>query len=380
MSISLVKSLLPSLLIDKLTGPGDVEGPMRATSFLIVNIVLKTIEAFKGDHFKLFDANPGDRGCQYRAFELLQLKVKGSPFSEECSSLASAASRTKELLQKRQKEAKEIKNCSSQKFFQEQFSAVEVSKEMEYILHSYLSTVLRTPYKTFASGVVLTRSDVYKLEGLSSKITMKLTDGLPNKILQENQKKLSQLSIRAIREAARDLVSLPIEEKNLIVTMLSEENTHVLTRTFGCSFYGLKTVLYRLREEERVICLKSVVPQGGQSFRVFLKPNNSGEEFVVLEEEALASLPLDTLIVVFEAEISMDKQRVSQLLMKYGFTETLLIQAAEEPLYEEGTEVDKITLPESAKKEVLIYREKRLSLPRFMAVDHVYFNALGGEQ
>ena len=380
MSIFLVSSLLPSSLIDKLVEKGEVEKPMCATSLLIVNIALEAIEALNADNYKAFDANPGDRGCQNLAFELRCLHLLGLPKQEERSALEIAASRIKSLIKERLSKEKERNKCSSQVFFKEQVSLLAMSKEMEYVLHCYLSTVLRTPYKTLETGVVLTRSEVYKLGKLSAKIEDKLREGFPSQILQENQQKLSHLSAEAMRASAEKISSLQVEEKELIRSLLSKENTRVVrSRTFGCCFYGIKTVLLRLREEQGVICLKSIVPKGCLPFRIYLKSEMSGSEFTVLSEEAFISLSPNTPILVFEVEMSVGKEEASHLLMKHGFTDAVLVQASEEPLYEPGTELDKIVVPKAAKEEILSYQKKREDIPKFFAVDHVYFNLLRGE-
>lgn len=380
MSVSLVSSFLPVSLIDYLQGPGEIEQPMCSTSLLIVNIALKAIEALNKSNFKAFDANPGDRGCQNLAFELRRLSAAGLPSVEEKRSLEETAFRIKDLVKERMNSEKQRNKCSALLFFKSHLVTLVVSKEMEYILHCYLSTVLRTPYKTLETGVVVTRSDVSKFEKLSPKIDSRLKGGFPNEILKENQKNLSKLSMESIRASAMRLSTLKTEEKDLLMTMLSKENTHIVqNRTFGCSFYGIKTVLFLLREERGVICLKSIVPKGSLSFRIFLRAQEIGGEFTVLSEEAFGEISSDTAIMVFEVEVKMNKEETSRFLMEHGLTDMLLFQASEEALYEPGTELDKIIVPDGARKEILECLVNRFGMHKVLTVDHVYFNTLGGE-
>lgn len=175
-------------------------------------------------------------------------------------------------------------------FFQEQFSQLHVSKEMEYIVHCYLSTKLRVPYYVHENGVIMTKSDVFQLVKFSKKIDI-LDAEFRRKIVENNQKRLSILSVDFIRDSAHRITSLKAEEKALLTTMLSEEHTHLFTpdkkfepKAFGCLFYEIKVLLLCLKKERGIVCLKSIVPQNRESFCLFLQPQESREEFNVLSD------------------------------------------------------------------------------------------------
>ncbi|MBS0646820.1 MAG: hypothetical protein JSR97_09575 [Verrucomicrobia bacterium] len=266
-----ISSLLPAVILHGLQTEDEEkcldEAAMCAVATLIVNTALGAIKALAKGHYKSFDANPGNAGCQSLAVELRRLSNLG--LQDECRSLGATVLRIKELVNRRKGDAKDPLSLPHL-FFQKEFGDVFVSKAMEYLLHCYLSAVLRTPYQKLDSGIVMTRSESSKLSMLSSKITL-LDGALRRKIVEENQRTLTRLSVHAAHEMASRLTSLELKEKELVVTMLSAENTHVFTpdpqyepKSFGCLFYEVKTALTHLQEEQAIVCLESI--------RVLLKP------------------------------------------------------------------------------------------------------------
>lgn len=383
----LVTSLVPKSFIQGLQSGKKhetlCETQMCSVVLLIVNIALGAIKALKQGQYKCFDANPGDGGCQSRALELRRLFM--IDLKEEYTALEKVASGIKVLVNKRKGNPKERSKCTAQAFFQAHVGTLTMSKEMEYILHCYLSTVLKTPYQTLANGVVMTRSDASKLSVLSSKITSVLDTPSLRKIVEGNQTTLSMLSVAAMRFAASQVISLGSDEKEQMMTMLSPEHTHLFTpdiikyepKAFGCLFYEVKTVLTRLREEQGIVCLKSIVVTGSP-FHLLLQSPTSGKEFEVLTDEACTSLLPVTAIVVFEAVVKVEKEVASHLLMEHGFTDTILAQAAQEAPYEPKSTLDDVKVPK-ALEEIVAYKEKRVKIGDFILLDHVYLNTLSAE-
>jgi hypothetical protein len=381
----IVSSLLPKSLVQGLQTEKKEENlgeaSMCAVALLIVNAVLGATKVLKQRNYKSLDANPGDGGCQARALELRRLTMMD--LKDECASLEKIAKEIKTLVNIRKGNPKERLKCTSDVFFQNNFGALIVSKEMEYILHCYLSTVLRTPYQTLSNGVVMTRSEMSRLSVLSDKITVLDRDSR-RKIVEENQKTLSMLSVAAIHFSATQITSLESEEKKLMITMLSPEQTHLFTpdvkyepKAFGCLFYEAKTVLIRLREEQGIVCLKSIVATGHPSY-LLLQSKISGKEFEILPEEECTLLPSMTSVIVFEAVVNVGKEKAKELLEEHGFTNTILSQAAKEAPYEPTSRLDDVKVPEAV-IEITHHKEKGVKIGDFVALDHVYLNTLGAE-
>jgi hypothetical protein len=386
MSVSLekvpVSSLLPNSLIQRVQLEGEEkkleEAQMCAIALLIINTVLGAVRVLKRGHYKALDANPGDGGCQTRALELYRLAMLD--LEPECSALEKTASEIKALVNKRKGSPKERVKCPPLLFFQNHVGALRVSKEMEYILQCYLSAVLRTPYQVLENGVIMTKSEI---STLSERIT--LLDALfRRKIVEENQKTLSLLSVEAVRFSAAQITSLASREKELIVRMLSAEQTHIFTpdikyepKAFGCLFYEIKTLLIRLREEQGISCLKSIVATGSP-FHLFLRSPMPGEEFEVLADEACTSLLPITSIVVFEAVVHVEKERAAGLLREQGFTTTILMQAAQADPYEPKSKLADVKVPEAV-QEINACKEQGVNMRDFLTLDHIYFNRLGEE-
>ena len=255
---------------------------------------------------------------------------------------------------------------------------------MEYLLHCYLSAVLRTPYRTQEDGVILTKSEVSKLSMLSKNIDC-LSSEFRNKIVEENQKQLSLLSLEAIYASSKKITSLKNKEKDLMVTMLSKDHRRAFSpdekyesKTFGCLFYEVKAVLTCLKEERGIICLKSITKEKKPIY-IFLQSKEAGKEFEVLSNEESVSLDPTTLIVVFETVMHVEKKEVIKHLKGHGFTKMVLIQAAQQSPYEPGSSTDDIKNTEAI-REIIDYRTQGTEIESFFTMDHVYLNSLQKER
>ncbi len=373
--VLLMSSLLPTQIIEGLQAEDEEkklgEGVMCAVATYMINSLLRAINTLEKGGTD--DANPGDGGCQNRA--LVNRRLKQIDLKAECESLKKSGEAIKKLLNNRQGNDKP-KKCSSSTFIREQFGGLMISQEMEFLVHCHVSAVLRTPYETLSNGVVMTKSDMSKLSKLSNGIG-KLDACKRHKIVEENQKTLSILSLVYLREEAAQISTLGNEEKELMILMLSEEHTHVYTpdpiyesKTFGCLFYEVKTVLIRLREEEALVALKGV-----RSFHLLLQPKSCGAEFEVLPDEACALLSTTESVVIFEAVVNVDKQKMEELLIEHGFSNIVLAQAANEAPYEPKSTLEDIKV-DKALCEINTFKERSLKIGHAFQLDHVYLDTL----
>ncbi len=376
-----VESLLPKFLVDQvLEQPTTYQTSecldgreiyVAAVSLLVVNTVLGALKALKQQNFVALDANPGDGGCQNRALELRRLAQLD--LSSECRELEKQTAEVKLLVTRRKGNLKEIHKCSAQRFFRERVGTIAVSKNMEFILHCFLSKVLRTPHTVLATGVVMTKSEISKLSILSDKIHFLNTE-TRSKIVEGNQQTLSLLTMEALRRSSLQIQSIQGGEKELLMTMLSEEQTKIYSpsaryesKAFGCLFYCVKAVLLTLREERAVVCVRSIVPKGGKSFDLHFQSPMAGKEFEVLESE----IPKSTLITVFEvvAEGSLDESIV--MIAKHGFTNLVLAQAALVPPYEPTSTITDVKVKEAV-DEIKAFQELAEKIGPGIELDHIY--------
>lgn len=343
---SVVSSLLPMYSTRNKTE----EKEMNAITRLIAEILLRATNALAQKNYKAFDANPGDGACQNQALELRRIAILD--LSGECQELKETALKLKELLCKHQDPSHLLKS-------------IQVSKEMEYLLHCFALAFTRIPYKTLETGVVLTRTEPGRL----NKLSKKLKGAKP--IADNLQVQLSQLNMQTMRSHA----SLLGENE---VTMLSKEHTHQYTpdkrfapKTHGSLFYCVKTVLYRLREEKALITLKSIVPKGETSFHLLMQPIKKGGSFELLFNTKLAS---DTLLVVFEAVMLVSREKVAEQIELRGFTDLVLTCASKEDPYEPGSDLSTVKF-EPARMEIESFREKTCCF----RLDHIYLTTVKAE-
>lgn len=353
----------------------SLNGRVHAVSLLVANLVIQTIAALQANNYQALDANPGDMGCQNRAIAIHNLYKQGLPTTEELERLNQVALRVKQCVQDRKGGAKVPDNRLPDTFFEQELQSLNISREMEYALHCFLSKMMVQTYDVLPDGRTKEKSNVNQLSKFSSHINNVLDSRLTASVLENNQANLSYLSLEAVRNEAAQIHTLLQEEKDLMELMLSPEHTHLYTpnaayapKTFGCHFYEVKTLLSRLRETGGVVCVKSIVPKGEKPVSLFFKSEELGEDFTPISEEDI--MPLDP-VVVFEAVFHVDPSTLRDGLMEHGFTDVILSLAAKDDPYEHGSSLDSIEVP-MALQEVSDYRTRGESIS-FLTIDHVYF-------
>ncbi len=395
---SLVTSLLPMNLVEVLKKEGLQEKPMLAIATLLINVVLRAIDVWTSGDIKKTDPNPGDGGCQLRAYLLYLLFSKGV-LSEEALSLKKTMEGINDHVSKRKAKAPE---GSAPVFFQGLFANITLTKQMEFLLQCYLLAVTRLPYQKLENGIVITRSDCSLLAKLSPKINDVPVE-FRKKIVETAQTNLSASSAALLQEEASSLFSLDPKDKDLVLRMLSSNNTKVFTpnpvyepKTFGCMFYQYKAILARLREEKTPVCFKSIVPPGRKPFLLLFEPRAEEEDFLLVPDQEYSRFPSESAMITFIGVIGSqyDRKSFAKKVEEIGFTNLILATAAIEPPYntatdkksvEEETDLFDITDAE-AREEVLSFRnlaraigcDKKNKDP-FLELDHVYCASLAQE-
>lgn len=393
----LLPALLPISLFENI-GNGKVnEKSMLAVATLVSNIVIGAIKAWEKGEVKKLDPNPGDKACQIRGF-LLYLFFSDEALNKEALRLKEKMDQIKEVVNRRNTELCSKKGLSSQmssgSFFKEQLGDVLLTKKMEFLLQCYLLAVTRAPFQRLENGIVLTQSNVSLLAKLSPRIA-DLAVEARRKIVETAQLNISANSVELLRIEAEKLTYFGPEEKKHLLNMLSCEMTHVYTpdpqyepKTFGCIFYEYKAILYRLREENGLVCFKSIVPPGGTPFRILLQPKQIGAEFSLLPDDAYGELSPQLPVVVFEGVVNgkYDKKGFAEKITEIGFTDLIQVAAAIEPPYEGSSTLAHVNNNE-AQGEILRYRTlankincQKEAIDPLLILDHVYCNLLAAER
>jgi hypothetical protein len=395
---NLLSSLLPTTLIGEIEKSKVNEKTMLAVAALVSGVVSGAVKAWKRGQIKEFDPNPGDGGCQLRGY-LLYLFSSDATLREESATLY------KNLY-------KDIKNAKKSSDLFADFKKTELSKKMEFLLQCYLLQVTRAVSKTLPNGIVVTKSDCTLLSQLSGRISSdEYIKIWRKKIVDVAQSNISANSVELLRCEANKLTPMdptgkdPILNKDLILKMLSQENTSIYAppprtckiknkqttitydpKTFGCLFYEYKAILFRLREEKGLVCFKSIVPSGLTPFWILLQPREENAEFSIIPDDAYRDF-LKSPMVVFEGVVNAkyDKNSFSKKITEIGFTELILATAAIEPPYERSSKLDDITNVE-AKDEIERYIKKaetnecqKKDQDSLLILDHVYCNLLQAE-
>jgi len=186
--VSLISSVFPDSVFERLQSVksrDDAEVIMMKMTRLLVKIMQGAAETFLEGKYTLFDANPGDSGCQNQALELGRLA--SSNLKHELSDLCRMSERIRSAYIERNGAKAKIKKtqCSAYDFFLDNCT-IQVSREMCYLIHCFLGTKLRVKHRLLPSGVVLTGSDSEKIGTIIGN-TKRIGPGILQDILEKNQ-------------------------------------------------------------------------------------------------------------------------------------------------------------------------------------------------
>ncbi len=367
------------------------EKPMAAVALLVVNIFLGAIKkgtaigvipALVHRNFKAFDSNPGDAGCQNRALILREfLKID---MGVECEALHSTLMKVRQLVQRR-KESPKFQVGSPAKFFETLFADLRISPEMEFLMHSHFLTVLRASYEVTSRGIVMTKTDISRMEWFCSTLNH-VGREIRFAIAENSQHKLSLMTAERLRRALESSSLIPSKEKEVMRRMLSDEMTHLFSsdarfmpKTFLCQFFAVKSVLIRLREDRALILLKGFVKKEVAPICIFLQPAKAGDEFIPLSAEDVEALDPEAPLVVFDSVVEKSMDELLKSLELVSFTEQVLSQAACVPPFEHSSKASDIKDPEGL-AEVLHYQARHSARPSAFILDHVFLSSLSCER
>ena len=243
------------------------------------------------------------------------------------------------------------------------------------------------------NGVVRTFTDNSLLEKRTLMPKMRWLLSLSrNKITKIAQVQISLNSLELLKEEAVRITSLPSQDKEHLLKILSITKCPVIEKfepkTFGCMFYEYKAILSRLREEKGLVCFKSIVPEGETPFQIILlRPQEAGGEFLLVPDKEYQDLSAE-LVVVFDSVINRQYTRdaFAKKIEEIGFTKLILEAAAIEDPYQAGSKLEEIN-DTDAQAEIIRYRkyaeqdgcQTNVLFPRLVMLDHVYCTIVGAE-
>ena len=377
--ISVASALLPPLLIEQLQMPADnwqiCEQKMLSVSTLIVKLIRGTILSVERKHIRELDANPGDKGCQLRAVILKEL-VLSSSVKDELTELDKTVKSIEKIVQGRKTGALgEVSSCT---FFQKHILPIEVSVDLLYLIYCKLLMVTKVKNNVLTNGIIVTRLDHTKLSTLSKTIRC-VGNEVCKQIIDDASANLSESSLTGIQSMSRKMQVSPLLLRMLLDVRKIKKGDYK-PKSFGCQFYEVQMVLTRLRQQEAVIAIKTVVSEGTPQL-LLLKPPAPGEEFRFVED-----VPKDTLLVVFEGVLqkglSIDAFRAK--VQEIGFSRLILVCTAQEEPYEHGSTLDSVKDIE-ARAEIESYIKMASVIDcikdqnPLLLMDHIFCNSLQQE-
>ncbi|HEY5260402.1 MAG TPA: hypothetical protein VIJ46_07110, partial [Rhabdochlamydiaceae bacterium] len=238
--------------------------------------------------------------------------------------------------------------------------------------------VTKVRHCVLPNGIVVTRLDHTKLAALSKTVGC-VGNEVCKQIIDDASANLSENSLTGIQSMSRKMQVSPLLLRMLLDIRKIKKGDYK-PKSFGCQFYEVQMVLTRLRQQEAVIAIKTVVTEGTPQL-LLLKPHAPGEEFRFVD-----AAPKETLLVVFEGVVqtglSIDafKARVQEI----GFSRLILVCTAQEEPYEHGSTLDNVIDPE-ARAEIESYIKMASGIDcikdqnPLLLMDHIFCNSLEQE-
>lgn len=373
--------LLSTLVSEKLAALAAVSLPTQkglALATYLSSVIVSAFKAYANVQVFAFDANPGDGGCQLRALILRELFSQKEKLLPPFQALEEKAKKVKMLVgQASSNFVQKKEQCLE--FVKVHFGAIEINREIAFLLKTHLLYKLKVKDFQRPDGVIVTKTSFSGLSQFAPKIDF-IEREHREAIVCEAQTKTSEMSQEFVCEIGAAVKSL--SGALTVHQMVAHKHVKSLTagyppKHFVCLFYAVRVVLSKLRDEGALIAIKSIPPKGSveKPYFLFLKPPQLGKEFQFLEAAAIQKLKKEELVVVFEAVIG-NQEVLQKTVAEAGFTEIVLQCAALESPFEPGTTVE--ALPsEGAKKEVSAYLAAKEKPP--FSLDHVYCTTLGKE-
>lgn len=292
---------------------------------------------FLEGNYPRFDGNPGDSQCQVRAANLYAISQNKGKIIEQMDQLCirsglplSADYSGKGVIGLAAMVNMMVSSQKEQALSKarEQFDQLQVAFEVQFLLQSYLSEIMREVVEVSERGTVLTRGNGTRLDRIET--ALKAFPAIQNAILKYNQKELSRNSVLYLQ-------ALIPEENFYLRQVTSIEGRVVPERTFSCLFSTTQAVL---RFVKGIICLREIVPKLNKPIdpkRCQLQNTRPPKEiYIQMPGETVIAAPTGDLFVVIEAEIP-DMDFAREYIVNNGLTQAILAQAAICPPFEKGT-------------------------------------------
>jgi hypothetical protein len=295
---------------------------------------------------------------------------------DELTELDKTVMSIEKIVQKRKTGA--LGDVSSRTFFQKHILPIEVSVDLLYLIYCKLLMVTKVRHCVLTNGIIVTRLDHTKLAALSKTIGCVGNEAC-KQIIDDASANLSEDSLTCVQGMSRKMHVSPLLLRMLLDVRKIKKGAYK-PKSFGCQFYEVQMVLTRLRQQEAIIAIKTVVTEEAPQL-LLLKPPALGEEFRFVED-----VPKDTLLVVFEGVVqkglSIDafKARVQEI----GFSHLILVCTAQEEPYEHGSTLDSVRDKEAlAEIESYIQMASLIGCVKdqnpLLLMDHIFCNSLEQE-
>jgi len=374
LDMSLSSALLTPELMDMIEAKdpefssGKTEHRMVAIATLLTNIMDRACGALQKKQIRLFDANPGDGGCQLRAIYLHHLlKNPSAELFKEAHALRALVQPLKQALNRRN--GRQV--GSTQSFFHQHFDGITLSTEMAFLFKMFLLTATKVKFRVEENGIIVTKTDIARLDMLSKNIHQ-IDHGLArDRFLAKNAVDLSQESTRFIQEVAGKLDEPNPKTCQVLSEIHASHPTgdeRFVPKLHSCLFFQMEVILQDLKERGATIAVKTVEKQGSPT-HFFFKAYHEG--FLPISPEGLEE---EEPLVVFEGVVE-NKEEFLTNVSKMGFEKMILTLASKTPPFCSRSSLDDVT-DEVARAKIKSFQDHDAS---FFLLDHVFCEVLKNE-
>jgi hypothetical protein len=390
---TLASALLPESVIQEIE-QGD-ENVMSTFSRLIVKNSFAAMIAIQKRNYVAFDCSAADAGCELRALKFCHF-FQAEEVLAEAEKLRKNLIAINTLLEKRRNPPKRQKAelcIETTSFYKQNIANIVISEKMLFLVQAHLlATATNKNYKV----------DPLMFKGYAKGIEHPKFEKSRNVVIGELRSRISRLSMALFRIESAKIKTGSKEELALIQEMLSPRASKELREkedgeriyaispiTIGCSFYKIKALMLRIREEQILLAVKitASAKDGQKSFLIFYRSKEPGGSLIQVCEEEVKALNKGKPIIILEgkADAKFDRDLLAKKFNEMDVSEVILAAVTSQPSYGKSSDInDKLILP-NAQKEILTYMVKakemgcEKGMNPFFDPDHFFCSTLERE-
>ncbi len=326
-------SILPQSEMQTIKNENDVLSLVK----LLLKVSQEAIECYESGKYKSLDALVGNYGCEVHAFNICCL-AHSTELKEECKTMIDTCGKIQKLIDDRQSIQNQIIEAElsgpPNKIYETIQKMSEISEEMMYLIRSRILTITKVDYPNGSQKSVPERLR-------ESMELAKEFNPVIKRIVNIAQSKLSHESILLMAKKLEKLELVEGNDGKIIKRMMSSDNLcvyppvsglssfkksakqkKIVSKTYSCSYYNAKALLYLIAELKVPLIIKNMKMTNEPEQLFAFQSNGKFREFEKLSEIEIAGCKSENPVII--CVIKIKKEEWLQKANSYGLGNMIL--------------------------------------------------------